>query len=269
MDALELPESALQQLVAAHPHFQPCLFPGEESRAVSAEELASADFLENAVRHGQEFFKLQHPRDAAQLWFYSLCNSVVAPAVALMVSTQKAVNLNLETGTVFTADGYWMGFTPALWAESYAAAGQSLAEGVQPLIETLAEYVEMRPAPLWAVLGDAVVQTAVSFGNTEFETGEALGIIAGVLAGVQTQTGKPLPPPRLLEVDESGITTELPQDFHRAPDFEPELMVALRASCCMIYHSPDAELCTACPKQPMDERLGGQVAAVLAANGLG
>lgn len=264
-----MPESALQQLVAAHPHFQPCLMQGPDARTVPVAELISEDFLSNAVRHGQDFFKLEHPRDAAQLWFYSMCNSVVAPAVALMVSSQKAVNLDLAAGTMFTADGYWMGFTPTSWASSYTEAGISLAKGMQPLIEALAQHADMRPAPLWAVLGDAVVQTAVSFGNTEFETGAALEIITGLFAGVQAHTGKPLPPPRLLELDESGASTELAEDFHHNPAYEPELMVALRATCCMIYHSPDAQLCTACPKRPMDERLGGQVAAVLAANGLG
>ena len=245
---------ALQQLVAQQPHFGPCVAPGPDSLRVSLRELCEPTFVLQVIHRGQQTFSLENPRHAAQLWFYSLCNSVVGPAMNLMV--EHSVYPSLELGELFSQDGqgYWLGYQPSSLVDGPLEAGEELGAAMAQVIAALSEATGMKQAPLWAVLSDAVIQSGVAAGNDAFEPEHALEVIATVREGIQKATSRSLPPAQIdgLSVDGEIMSVE-----------QAEYLLAHRASCCMIYSSPQAQLCTSCPKREKQERIQGQIQAVL------
>lgn len=247
-------EAALHQLSAQYYHFSPCIDVNGQ-QPVSVAELSGAVELggavEQAIKQAKALFRLDDDRHAAQLWFYSLLGSVTAPAVTAMVCSEEIINLGLDSGVLFNRDegqGYWFGFRPEATVSSYHAAGKNLGLSITPIIAALCAATGMRPAPLWAVAADGVIQPAMAAGNDEYETNKAVQIARELHAGLQQATSVKLPPLRVEQIVDGAV---LPINDEE----EPEFLIAHRSSCCMIYHSPDAGVCTSCPHQPKEQRL--------------
>lgn len=246
-------EAALQRLSAQYYRFNPCI-DSNGQKPMSVAELIGA--VPAAITQSKALFHLDNDRHAAQLWFYSLLGSVTAPAVTAMVCSEEIINLGLDSGVLFNRDegqGYWFGFRPEQTAASYRAAGKDLGLSIMPIITALCAATGMRPAPLWAVAADGIVQPAMAAGNEEYETDKAVQIARQLHAGVQQATSVKLPALKVEQIVDGAV---LPINAGE----EPEFLIAHRSSCCMIYHSPDADVCTSCPHQPKEQRLASLIA---------
>lgn len=246
-------EAALAQLSVHYFRFASCLEIGD-NQVLDLETLIES--LPQAIAQSKAMFKLADDRHAAQLWLFSLIGSVAAPSVTTMVLGPVIPHLDLKSGTLFEQEqgnGYWFGFRPKQEAESYQEAGRQLGESVAPIITTICDLTSMRPAPLWAVVADGVVQPAMAAGNEEFEQLQAIDIAHGLHAGVQEMAPVKVPSLRIEQIVDGQL---LPL----SPGEEPDFVLAHRSSCCMIFHSPEAGLCASCPHQPKEERLAKLIA---------
>ncbi len=260
-------DAAFDRLMAEHERFRPSLDPSvSQGNVVDVAQLYSDDTVKTAIAASQHIFGVPTDKHAAQLWLFSLLGDALNPSVTAMVSFDVVPLLDIRQSTVFHRDdtGYWFGFHPHVRAHSVRESGRALALSVAPLIATVCRVSAMRPAPLWAVVVDALVQPAMAAGNEDFETLKALGVARELAAGLQEGVES-------LRGDLAGYKAGIPHhhfeqicDGYFAPidaEIEPDYVVAHRVSCCMIYHSPTAGKCTSCPHQDKDVRKNALIAA--------
>lgn len=218
--------SIWNRVLAQYPRFADTLVSGPEARAITPVELAEASTIARAIAAGQRIFSLEREKHAGQLWFHSLCNALVAPAVTAMVEFDTVPSLDLSAGSLHAVDDFWFGFTTeaVLGDEEWAAAGEQFGRSIRPVVETLCAGTDLRPAPLWAVAADALGLAASQAGVEAFEEEHARAVAVGLIEGLGRLST--VPPPRFGD-----------DNFLR------------RASCCMIFHSPNADFCLSCPQQ--------------------
>ncbi|MCX7538446.1 (2Fe-2S)-binding protein [Corynebacterium sp. P5875] len=266
------------QLLAEYPRFLTVLEPAEHSRTVTVDELAEPAVIERAVVAAGEIFGFTDARHAGQLWWFSAVNSLVAPAVTMMVEYDRVPDLDVTTGRLFLRDpadrcddpgaGYWVGFTPGEFAggsgAAHHAAGEGFARSVRPVVAELSRVAGIRPAPLWAVAADGLAQAAVEAGNGAFDpylgVRVALRLVSGLAVAVPE--GAAVPAPRFLDIAGGAVT---PTDMDAvAAEEEPDEVhtVVKRASCCMIYRSPTSGKCLSCPRQDPADRERKLIAAL-------
>ncbi|MDO4631491.1 MAG: (2Fe-2S)-binding protein [Corynebacterium sp.] len=248
-------DHAINRMLATFPRYAPCV-DSTLGRHLPATELASEQLISRAIAASRQAFKIPADQFGAQVWLFSLLGSVGSPAMATMVLTDAIIDLDLGSGVVFNRDedaGYWFGFRPGRSSISYEQAGQHLGESLAPVIATICRLTGMRPAPLWAVVADGVVQPAVGAGNADFEQFKAMAVARAVHRGLQAAAAVKIPPPRFEQI--------IDDEFAPVMDEEPEFLVAHRGSCCMIYHGADADYCASCPHVPKKVRLAGIIAA--------
>lgn len=226
-------------LVADSPRFEQFVFGGSE--------VSGTDWIAESVRVGSEQFRLPE-KQLAQLWWYSFGNSVIAPAVHLMVGYESIPSLDLSRGRL-AREGFWCGFSTDVAASSAREAGAQLAESVAPLIDALGSEFGLKPAPLWALTADALRQSALEAGNENFDPVLGAQVAQELVAGLGRANG----------IDFSAVV-----DGEVVP-FDPALgedcfVFAPRMSCCMIYRSPGSGLCTSCPKRPDERRIADMIA---------
>lgn len=246
--------NALERLKSAQPRFVPSLTPTDT--VITLDQLTSSATMATAIAASKDIFALEEERHRAQLWLYTFCGDVLSPAMYLMVSTDLTPNLDFSTGTLFAREheGYWFGFTPQEETSSPRETGKSIARSFAPIVEAIGEVSGIRPAPLWAVIADGVSQPAMGAGNEDFEQIKAMELVTEVLAGLEEEAGVNLPTVKFEQVDFGEIT-----DIEEGD--EPDYIFTRRVSCCMIYHSPKAGICTSCPHQDKDERAAKIIAA--------
>lgn len=203
--------------------------------------VSGTDWVRESVRAGAAQFQLPE-KQLAQLWWYSFCGGVVSPAVHLMVGYDAIPSLDLGLGEL-VVDGFWCGFTTSHSAGSFAEAGAELEASAGPLIDVLCSSFSLRPAPLWAIVGDSLRQSALEAGNNVFDP--ALGLT--VARGLTSASSRFGDVPYSAVVDGSVLSVEGEVD-------DDMFVFAPRISCCLIYRSPGSGLCTSCPKRPAARR---------------
>lgn len=215
------------RVLAQYPLFADTLVPGPGARVISADDLADPGLVSGAVATGQRIFGIAQPKHAGQLWFYSLCNAMVAPSVYAMVEFDCVPSLDLSQANLHAVDDYWFGFSTEAFLDpgDYRRAGVEFGRSIAPVIQTLCAVTDLRPAPLWAVAGDCLAIAAMQAGEEAFEEDLGREVATMLIDGLSTSASVP------------------------APRFTGEGKYR-RASCCMIYHSPRADMCTSCPQLP-------------------
>lgn len=251
-------QQAFDRLIAQHERFRPSVTPTD--RTLSAESLAGSETITAAIAECQKIFSLEHSRHAAQLWLYTLLGDVLTPSVMLMVQHDEIPNLDLGAGTLFRREGdFWFGFLPDNCADSYEEAGEALARSLSPVVEGIGTQFGIRPAPLWAVIADGAIQPAIAAGNEDFETARGYRVAEALHAGIARVAGECLPPMRVDVIEDAQLVSG---DAERIDVEEPEYLLPHRSSCCMIFHSPAADLCTSCPRRDKQQRIAGQISAI-------
>ncbi|MEJ6019311.1 (2Fe-2S)-binding protein [Corynebacterium sp. H113] len=199
-------------------------------------------------------------RFQAQLWWWSMCGSIVNPSVASILACESAPRLDWGTWTVFERDAYWLGFAGSEFMEMAPDSGDkvieygaSIARFLAPVAEIVGDVGGLKDAPLWAVAADAVAGAAVAAGNELMMpwAGAAVGDL--LVEGMATEYR--VPSPRFVDVSEDEVVLTDMEAAKSGEDAPFNVVTHLmRATCCMIYHSPDADLCSSCPKRKREER---------------
>ncbi|MBI9000152.1 (2Fe-2S)-binding protein [Corynebacterium sp. CCM 9185] len=266
------------QLLAEYPRFLTALEPAEHSRTMTVTDLAEPAVIERAVAAAAEIFGIDDPRHAGQLWWFSAVNSLVSPAVTMMVEYDRVPDLDLATGRVFLRDpvdrcddpgaGYWIGFTPEVFStgseETHRRAGEGFSRSVGPVVSVLSRVAGIKPAPLWAVAADGLAQAAVEAGNEAFDPYLGVRVASRLVSGLAAATpaGVVVPAPRFFDIVDGTVT---PTDMDAvSAEEEPDEVhtVVKRASCCMVYRSPSSGKCLSCPRQDPAERERKLIAAL-------
>ena len=253
-------------IVAEHPRFSTAVFPTKNSRRISVEELASVEVLDRAIAASDELFPMGVPKHQAQVWWFSLNNTLLGPALTAMVECHVTPSLDVARGAMFIQNpgtehgqGYWMSFFTDVFTDdseaAWRAAGADYARSIAPVLQALAEVAGASTRALWAVSVDAVAGAAVGAGNDAFEPYRGVRIAQALLAGMAegVPEGVRLPQPHFRDfcdghfqpTDVAAALAGEERDVHTVPQ---------RVSCCMIYRSPAAGMCLSCPKQTPEER---------------
>ncbi|VEH80095.1 Uncharacterized Fe-S protein [Corynebacterium kutscheri] len=244
-------DTALLGLITQHPRFQPCV---EVDQPLSFAELISPETLARADVECANIFHIEQAKHRLQLWFYTLLGDILNPSIYLIVNDNIVPLLDLEQG-LFSRDpkGYWFGYRPHTTA-SLAQSGAVFGQNIAKLIDAICTYTDIRPAPLWAVVADGIVQPALAAGNYDFEQLRAIEIAQQLSQAVATGAGVRLPAARIEQISDGEMIAY-------QPEVEPDFVVSHRVSCCMIYHSPDIGKCTSCPHKPREDRIKDLIAA--------
>lgn len=256
---------------------------GDDARAV----MCDGDFLRARIDAGRALFPMPDAaakgeaasgqagdaRFQTQLWWYSTCNSWLGPAVASIVVQGRAPKPEWAATTVFSRDDYWLGFAAGEFvdlgaeaglepgdpgaADAVRAYGAALGRMAAPIVAAMEAELGVRPAPSWAIVADGMAGAAVAAGNEVMEPWAGALIGSWLVEGLGEVARVPVP--RFVDVEPgAGSDAVAPTNLDAAADGEmADFDVAThleRASCCMIYHCPDADLCVSCPRRPAEER---------------
>lgn len=248
-------------LCAEYPRFAPALHPQADSRTLTIDELQQ--HLPRAIADSQQRFNLEQPKHAAQVWWFSACNSFVGPAVTAAVEYAAMLDVNLGGGQLFLRDGedYWLGFLPGRvhrledtgeesTRELLAEQGAVFARSITPIVERLAEQASMRPKPLFAIAYDALIQAAINAGNDSFDPAEGIRVAHALGRGFGSVTGidnliVEVVDGQWADADVAGALAGGMCEGHH---------VARRVSCCMVFHSASSGKCANCPRQTPQDR---------------
>lgn len=254
--------SEYSRLVAEFPRFSADVIPHE-----GAEQWhPTTDAVAAGIDAGRSLFPMpdvvKDDRFQAQLWWWSMCGAVVGPSLAAVLAYGRGPVWDWSQWTAFRRDNYWVGFQSHQFrdidsddAEALRAFGEELAAFLTPLADAVSTVGSIKVASLWAVASDAVANAAVAAGNELMEPwrGALLGkyVVEG-LAKVHK-----VPTPRFVDScnGEVGPWDEEAAEAGEKPDFDVVTHLE-RATCCMILHSPNADLCVSCPKRSREERHG-------------
>ena len=189
----------------------------------------------------QRQFQLESEKDAAHLWLYSFCNTLVAPSLWLMVQESLCPSPNIDDGILQHREGMWWSFHPGAMT-TCDQFGAIFADTIRPVIESLSEVTSASPAPLRAIAVDALGSAATEAGNDDFapeEGEECAATCEHAFCEEAASWGARVPPFR-----SQWITDAMGE----------ERVVVVRSSCCMMYRSPMAEMCTNCPRRDKESR---------------
>lgn len=204
-------------------------------------DLVDPSVMTRNVAAAQHQFQLESEKDAAHLWLYSFCNTLVAPSLWLTVQESACPSPNIDDGILKHREGMWWSFHPGATTTS-DQFGAIFADTIRPVIESLSEVTSVSPAPLRAIAVDALGSAATEAGNDDFapEEGEECAATCEDAFRDEAATwGARVPPFR-----SQWITDAMGEDR----------VVVVRSSCCMMYRSPMADMCTNCPRRDKESR---------------
>lgn len=171
------------------------------------------------------------------LWWYSTSSTMVFPVMATAMIGGRVLDPRLERSTCFVGTGGDLGGIRGGEAIALDDAVAPLTEALRAVIEALAEVSAVRTRSLWALTTDSIA-------NRCLDVGAALGDRALGSAFSEDLIAKmdaPLPAPRFVDVDGRRFTK--------------------RCSCCLLYITEGADMCTSCPRRTPSDRLRRLVVA--------
>ncbi|MDO4927652.1 MAG: (2Fe-2S)-binding protein [Corynebacterium sp.] len=225
-------------------------------------EFLSREVIATQIKACQEYFGVTQSKQAGMLWIHICCGNIFAPLVQCAVFSQDYLNADLpgDGCRVFrqSASECFLGIEPQSLVEDAQTQMSQLAGSIAALISVVADITELRAAPLWAIAADAVVAPILGAGVQEIECDNAVHLADLFLRELAAVAPVRLPQLEVFAYEDGSLESYCVLGTASAvdADSDPEFVAGLRASCCQIYHSPQAELCSSCPKHPLEERLG-------------
>lgn len=252
------------RLVGQFPRFQAEVVPPAGVDISESAWETSPAAVESRIEAGRKLFPMPDAKDdtrfQAQLWWWSTCGSILGPTIGAIVADDVAPVLDWAKWKTFSRDDYWLGFQAQEFqelvrddADQLRDYGRQLAKFLEPIANDVSEVSGMKQAPLWAVASDAVANAAVAVGNELMEPWQGCLVGYCIVEGMRDLHKVPLP--RFVDVVDGEIVDWNVDAALAGEEPEMDVMSHLeRATCCMIYHSPDADLCVSCPKHPREVR---------------
>lgn len=211
------------------------LLPAGEQLSVPFVKVADPGWLDTQVGLQAQRWPTVDRRVLATLWWYSVSQVFLTPALAALLVTGRAlspkpsdVHLHwLSDGRVFTARSTAVleGPDPV---DSVAAA---LRASLEMAIPAVARTGDTRELPLWAIATDSLANRLLWVGRACDEVDRATLLAARVVDLI----GSPMPAPRFVDID-------------RRPPRTGQVRFVRRASCCLVYLEPGEAKCASCPR---------------------
>lgn len=281
----------IARFTAEYPLMQPSLLAQPEAQRWAGADFCRPEVVQEQISDCQDYFEMERCKDAAQLWLHATVGNLLAPLVQCSVVTGQFLSAAVCSAdhVIFrnSKEEFWLGSEPAGLVATAAVQAHQIAESCSALISVAADVANKRPAPLWAVAIDALMAPLLSTGVQEFEVVTAMEMAQKIYDAVCAVAPVHIPPIPVVtwgsdndamlqnlavfsdasgaastQLKGSGAVEDAPPSvaawLRELADAawvdEPEFVAPLRASCCMIYQSPKAEICNACPKHPMESR---------------
>lgn len=224
------------------------LLPARQALPVSFERVGDGTWLDGQIAMQARRWPTVDARVRATLWWYSVSQVFVTPALASLFVTGHALSprpsdVELHSspvGQILTARS-----CAVLDGDPVEAAAAALRESLDFAIPQVARAGAGREPPLWAIAADSLANRLLWLGRARNEVDRAIALTA-TLAGL---IGSPLPAPRYVEV------------ARHAPRAGRARFVR-RASCCLVYLEPGETKCASCPRQTPAQR-SAQLSAVV------
>lgn len=198
-----------------------------------ATTLTDPDWLRQRVADTGRRFRCPDVAVTGTLWWYSTSSTLVFLTVASAMVTGQVGDPRL-TGSrcALGPEGDVLGVVGGE-AMDIGDAIAPLTEALASIIEPLAEVSGSRKQTLWAIVTD-------SLANRCLDVGAALGdrsLGSFFATAIVAHMGATLPKPRFVDVNGRPFTQ--------------------RCSCCLLYRTGVAGMCTSCPhRSPEDRRRG-------------
>jgi hypothetical protein len=199
----------------------------EPARDVAATAITDPDWLGRQVDLAAELYRTPRRDLAATLWWYSASAVIVSAPVQSLCTRGFSTDPALaRTMLRVLPNGVLLGTRP-LGPPAHIAdpvvVGRALGDALAEVIRAVLAAGAPNERALWALATDAL-------GNQALWCGASQELVGRIADGI----GPRLPRPRFVEV--GG------RPFVR------------RASCCLIYLTPNADKCVSCPRQTPEER---------------
>lgn len=251
----------LERFVIEYPLTQAQLRAQDPRWRWTGSEFLSPEVIATQVKACQEYFGVIKQKHAGMLWVHICCGNIFAPLVQCAVYSQQYLNADLpgDGCAIFreSAQECFLGIEPQTLVADAQTQMHQLAGSIAALISVVSEVIEMRSAPLWAIAADGVVAPILGAGVQEFECDTAVQLADIFIRELEARAPMRLPQLEVLTYHDGSLQSycQLGTASAVAVDDDPEFVAGLRASCCQIYHSPLAEMCSSCPKHPLAARL--------------
>lgn len=241
--------SFLSSVVGAHPELAGYVTAPSSGEVLTPEEFCQPDRLASAVKATGDSLHMENSYDSAQVWFYRFVGALSLPACAAMVEEEMCADLSLDSCTITWMDPLWYTIEPQNTVETVEDSARTYATTVQRVIDVLTETTGTRPAPLWALAMDSPVFGLIRYGMHDFASGKGYALARGFHSSLVDASGQRLPVPTV-EVLRDGAWV----DEQVSEDDDDAFLLYHRCSCCKIFRSPDAEICSDCPRRDEKDR---------------
>lgn len=187
--------------------------------------LADPQWLARRVADTARTWRHDDPRVIGTLWWYIASHTVFDEAIGALAATGRAPDPTLAVMEVDAkADGGLASVTSSRTVIGTEAYGVALRGSLEQIVPALASVSDAAQPALWAVAVDAIANRALQAGAPN------------LAEAISDAVGPAMPEPRFVEVNH--------QRFVR------------RASCCLIYLTGKADMCTSCPRRTPADRAG-------------
>ncbi len=231
-EADQLLAATLARLPASQ---HPYLIPARASESVPLSRVADADWLRDCIDSHARRWPAVDRRVRATLWWYSVSQVFLTPAVASAFTTGRALSprpgdvwLHLSPdGGILTAAS-----TAVLDGDDlHADLAGALRDALDEVIPSVARAGARRERPLWAIAVDSLANRLLWIGRALGEVDRASALARTLARSI----GEPMPAPRYVDID-------------RCAPRGGQMRFVRRASCCLVYLAPGELMCASCPR---------------------
>lgn len=236
--------SVVHSVASTHPELAGYFTAPGSGEVISEEDFLTIKRVTSAIQATGASLHLPELHDAAQVWVYRFANALTLPAAAAMIEEEKYPSLDLSTCRITWMDPLWYTIEPLEAVESIEDVARTYVRSVGKIIGIVSQIADLKPAPLWALAMDSPVGGLVRYGVQDFAPGEGCEAADEFWRVMCTESGHKLPPPHY-EVLTGGTFARHGIDA----DDDGSFVEYFRSSCCKIFRSPDADICSDCPRR--------------------
>lgn len=199
--------------------------------------MLDADWMRARVEDTGTRWNCGDTRVNGTLWWYSASSTLSFVAIATAMVTGEAADPALDGARCFLRPNGYLGGVLSERTVSIEELPDALDTAFSGIIAALSAASGARTRALWAIATDSIA-------NRSLDVGAALGDRSLGSAFAERLVGRmtsPVPAPRFIDVGGRRFTR--------------------RCSCCLLYKTEGAEMCTSCPRRTPTDRLRGLEAA--------
>ncbi|MGB3372804.1 MAG: hypothetical protein WBA81_19455 [Rhodococcus sp. (in: high G+C Gram-positive bacteria)] len=202
-----------------------------------ASSMLDTDWMRARVVETGKRWNCADARVNGTLWWYSASSTLAFVAVATVMVTGEAADPTLEDARCFLRSNGYLGGVVTDRTIAAELLPERLTSAFTGIIGALSVASGARSRSLWAIATDSIA-------NRSLDVGAALGdrsLGSAFAQQLVEQMAAPMPAPRFVDVAGRRFTR--------------------RCSCCLLFVTEEADMCTSCPRRTPSDRLRGLEAA--------